>query len=515
MSVGLAKTTNFPLPLSFNKTAFIKKVSSIYPVVKEKSNISRQTLFDTFDWRLYNKDYLLLSDESVFYLTSIQYDKVIASVATEQKVQYRFWWDFPKGPLKKILKRQTSVRALLPLVNLQIHSQTFHLLNNDKKTVLYLVLEDIYIGEENSENFYRNLKLQPIRGYDNDYEQCCRFLHSHKLKPKIVDTFAQALQAVNKHPGNYSSKINIRLKSDWSAHIALKAIFNYLLNVMKKNEAGIIADVDTEFLHDFRVSIRRTRAALTQLKGIFETEATNHYKQEFTRLAKKTNRLRDLDVYLLKRAKYESMLPQELGPDLAPMFDVLSAIRIKEHQNVIKSLNSPAYKKTIKKWEAFLDQSTSIQNENGQNANKPIFELAQKSIWKKYKKIIRLGLSISKESPDTELHKLRIECKKLRYLLEFFTSLFPTLEIQHLVKQLQKLQDNLGDINDLHIQQVSLKHFVHGELKSAKYHKTKVAIGGLIAVLHQRQQIVRQKFEQTFVYFSTEQNALLYKKLFR
>ena len=55
---------------------------------------------------------------------------------------------------------------------------------------------------------------------------------------------------------------------------------------------------------------------------------------------------------------------------------------------------------------------------------------------------------------DSDVHQLRIECKKLRYLLEYFTPLYVPnqghLGIQHRanVKQLKQLQDRLGAFND-------------------------------------------------------------------
>jgi CHAD domain-containing protein len=74
-------------------------------------------------------------------------------------------------------------------------------------------------------------------------------------------------------------------------------------------------------------------------------------------------------------------------------------------------------------------------------------------IYKRYRRIVKKGSKISETTPDEKLHELRIDCKKLRYLLEFFTSLFPENEMKKLVKQLKQLQENLGDFNDLSVQQ--------------------------------------------------------------
>ena len=85
---------------------------------------------------------------------------------------------------------------------------------------------------------------------------------------------------------------------------------------------------------------------------------------------------------------------------------------------------------------------------------------------------------------DEDLHNLRIDCKKLRYLLEFFTSLFPKTQMKLLIKQLKQLQDNLGDFNDLSVQQARLLE-VAGELPADAPGTAKalVATGALPSLL--------------------------------
>ena len=51
------------------------------------------------------------------------------------------------------------------------------------------------------------------------------------------------------------------------------------------------------------------------------------------------------------------------------------------------------------------------------------------------------------ELPVETLHRLRIECKYLRYNLEFLASLLGR-ESNEIIALLRKLQDDLGDLND-------------------------------------------------------------------
>ena len=45
-----------------------------------------------------------------------------------------------------------------------------------------------------------------------------------------------------------------------------------LAAIAEANVPGTLADLDTEFLHDLRVAVRRARAVLRELEGVHEPE---------------------------------------------------------------------------------------------------------------------------------------------------------------------------------------------------------------------------------------------------
>ncbi len=99
--------------------------------------------------------------------------------------------------------------------------------------------------------------------------------------------------------------------------------------------------------------------------------------------------------------------------------------------------------------------------------------------------------------------------------MEFFSSLFPRKKINILIDQLKKLQDNLGDFNDLCVQEEYLLNIAkelpvtQGQLK-----KTLVAIGGLVGTLGRERQIVKDAFAKTFTDFASPANNDLFQELF-
>ena len=86
------------------------------------------------------------------------------------------------------------------------------------------------------------------------------------------------------------------------AGAAAAAILLRLLDTIDANVAGVLADTDTEFLHDLRVSVRRTRSAL-KLFGDALTGLTRggwrSSPPSSSGSATSTTPTRDLDVHLL------------------------------------------------------------------------------------------------------------------------------------------------------------------------------------------------------------------------
>jgi CHAD domain-containing protein len=110
---------------------------------------------------------------------------------------------------------------------------------------------------------------------------------------------------------------------------------------------------------------------------------------------------------------------------------------------------------------------------------------------------------------------LRIDCKKLRYLIEFFASLYPPKKIAILVTQLKKLQDNLGDFNDLSVQQSYLLNIADALPSDDTYNRRAlIAIGFLINRLAHQQEIVKAAFTETFQEFASPANQELFRRLF-
>jgi len=253
---------------------------------------------------------------------------------------------------------------------------------------------------------------------------------------------------------------------------------------------------------------------LSQVKFIFSPETTDRFKADFRYVGQLSNNLRDLDVYLLNEDTYRKMIPAVLRDDINPLFDYLQKKRVTALKNVIRGLNSKRYAQILHDWELFLDKPPGDFT-GAANATIPVIDLAKQRIYKRYKVIVRDGNRILKNTEDELLHDLRIECKKLRYLMEFFMSLFTGKEISLLIRQLKILQDNLGDFNDLCVQEDYLQDIAQElPVSGPQSRKALLAIGSLVSTVDKQRHIVKNDFAQTFTNFTSPKNKQLFKELF-
>ncbi len=122
----------------------------------------------------------------------------------------------------------------------------------------------------------------------------------------------------------------------------------------------------------------------------------------------------------------------------------------------------------------------------------------------------RTGIGI--DPPATLLHRLRIDGKKLRYLLEFYSDLYPRSTVTRFIRELKQLQDILGDFNDTEVQLALIGEFNDQGSLSAE---TRAAASDLAEAISERQCWLRSEFAERFESFASDESRKLYKKTFR
>lgn len=352
-------------------------------------------------------------------------------------------------------------------------------------------------------------RLFGLKGYAQDLAKLRRSLEKAGWGQWLYQ--AEPLDWLGDHgqrPGDYSAKLDFAFAPTMAAAGAVLEILGFLLQVIRANLSGAGQGQDSEFLHDLRVAVRRTRSALGQLK-VFTAESMAVFREGFGWLGQITGPTRDLDVHLLQFPAYLALIPVERRAALMPLHD-----RIKERQRLAQArlaeeLSSERCQSFLQSWQNFL-QANNQGRFWSQVGSMEVKAMASRRIWRSYGRLVQDGLAIGDESSPEALHELRKDCKKLRYLLEFFQNLYPQVQILRLVRATKALLDCLGRFQDLEVQARSLEGLSEGLF--AKDSPGQEAKMFLFAALSDEQRKEQALFAKRFATLRKQQGA--YKKLF-
>jgi CHAD domain-containing protein len=476
-----------------------------------------RVIYETFEWNAFEKGIVVEKRKRVLYLLDLKTGNKISSVPFSGKPSFFFADSLPPGETAELLRSCSLIRSFIKQCSVEIFSHPYRILDDNDKTIGILKSESWHsLDRSEDEPFAHIVSLRPNKGYQKDIELIEKSLTRDDAVGEALGFrkfFLFIMSAAGSTVQGYSSKIQLSLDADAPVHENTRRLLLFCLSIMRQNEEGIRKNMDTEFLHDYRVAIRRTRSLLKQLKGVFDPLVTRNYLNAFKDLGKRTNKLRDSDVCLLRQAAYFSYLPPTLQPSLKLFFCEIEKSRSSLHKLFCRYLESPDYRSFMDEWERFLSNPKIPDSALAPKAHIPTSRAACSSIKKAWKKVLRHGRQIKRQATDKELHTLRINCKKLRYLLEFFSSVFPRDTIAPAIKQLKELQDNLGSFVDYTVQIQFLHERLIPVADKPGDRLCDASIGGLMAILYQKQEFSRQNFHASFCMFDNEDTTRLFHEL--
>jgi CHAD domain-containing protein len=470
--------------------------------------------YDTFDGLVHAAGLSLVHENGSLALIDRRTGLVQASLVTTPPRMPLFAGDLDPGPLRDCLRDLTDVRALLPLVQVRLRERRMSVLDGEQKTVVRLALEETSLaGPAGKLSPLRpRLRITPVRGYDSErrsvlltLEQDLGFMAADE---PLVD---EAVRVAGGVPGGFPSKIEVPLRAQERADSAAVAVLRALLNVVEANLDGTIEDLDSEFLHDRRVSVRRSRAVQRELKGVFGPAGLAHFRAEFRWLQQATGDARDLDVHVLEFDAMRALVPDSMREELGPLLDVLRARRVEAHARLVRDLRSKRATGLFSSWRAFLDRLEEADETERPDAARPIGEVAAERIAKVYRQMVRMGGAIEESSPAEDYHELRKKGKELRYLLELFGApLYPGEVVKPMIKTVKGLQDVLGRHQDREVQ-VALLRSLGPEVGDPE---ALMAMGALIGRLADDERAARGEFAGRFAEFASKQQRQLVEETF-
>jgi CHAD domain-containing protein len=505
------------LPEGLTASGAADALASEIAIVTARAHTLERTFWDTFDGRVHDAGLALIETRGRLALADATTYAEEVSDSLGRGAQRLFAQDIKDGPLRERLSKLLEMRAVMPVARVRSRLLPVNVLDEEGKTVVRLRVEEstAVVAGNGTTPLPPRLHVIGVRGYDDELEEL-RTLLGTRLGLVAAHRPVQddAVAASGGTPGGTSSKLRVKLRPEQRADAAAVVVLTHLLATIEANLPGTLADVDTEFLHDLRVAVRRSRALQRELAGVFEPGRLGDFRKGFKELQVVTGPTRDLDVQLLEFDELTGDLPPAIAPDVAPLLALLQRRREEARAQMVSALTAPQTATLFEDWAAYLDGLTTAKEANRPDAARPIGDVAGARIAKVYKKMVRKGEAIDDASPHEALHDLRKQGKELRYLLEFFASLYPADVIKPMVATLKALQDSLGRFQDREVQAAQLRSVGDEVVGLEGGAAALMAMGVLVQRLDDDQRGARAQFAERFAAFASPEQRTLVKQTF-
>ena len=448
-----------------------------YDIRIEAPVAGRWTCLDTADWRLFRAG-LTLRDvregrRGRLVLTPVDGDSLTAPIPVvhwPRRVE-----SLPASEIRDRIADLVDVRALLPLVEVDVRTLVLRLLDDEGKTRVRVHVDQQRLTGERPAPLPLRVSIAPLRGYERDGRRCADLLaESGAPLPDAGNAAAVAFAAAGLVPGRPAAATPT-LDPQAPALDSIAAVLRRWIDVIDAARPGALADVDIEYLHDLRTAVRATRSVLRLSADLLPETHTTHFATEFAWLGALTTPLRDLDVALLELTGRGDVDLAGLDADLEPVRRHLTNERRRALRAFRAGLDSARGTRLSPDWRAALDQLSAPQLPGGPTT----VEVAAEQARTAYKRVVKAAAPVDRDTPPDHLHGLRRRCKRMRYLLDGYASVLATEPQREVLTALKALQDCLGEIQDVDVQRLQLATIAATLAKRGAPVPTLLAIGAL------------------------------------
>lgn len=241
----------------------------------------------------------------------------------------------------------------------------------------------------------------------------------------------------------------VMLTADMSVSAAFEAIVWESLRHLQSNEPGVLAGGDPEYLHQMRVALRRLRSAMSVFSAVLPQEAVAALGTELRWLAAALGPARDWDVFMIETvAPIRAQFAEHTA--LSALAREGTRRRNAAARKARRAIASRLYQRLVLKLAAWAAAQGWLAQSDAASRGvlmKPVTEIARELLAARYARVRRRGRRLKHRSA-TELHRLRIAVKKLRYAAGFFSTLFDAERTRGMLSHLSRLQTILGTLND-------------------------------------------------------------------
>jgi adenylate cyclase len=365
------------------------------------------------------------------------------SARPEWEQDYTGQFDFSTvdaKPVRKFLQEKKT--SLIPIFSTVFARET-HLAEPRTGVRILIMIDSGKIVTGNGEAAISELELELVSGHANDLLNfAIELAQDLPLLPLDVSKAERGFQLFEEKQARPLRANRITLAPEADATQAFGKLAAEAQRCWQANLHGLLTSKDPEFIHQYRVALRRLNTLLRIFRPMLPEAFSTDWTPALKELAQLTGEVRDLDVM------QESILQPMLCSDAND-----------EHQHLIEqalAASQSARQSTAAAFSRLADGQPLLRFTRDvllikQGFTGDTVRFAERRLGKMHLRAIRRSRSAMMNPTPESAHRLRIALKHLRYTCEFFASLFPEEQaMQQYAKDLAVLQDDLGFINDLH-----------------------------------------------------------------
>ena len=493
--------------------AIARSLQALLPTRHHPIPRRRFTVLDTFDGRVRrSRAYLTRDGENgVAWLSH----GGVSQLAMQLKEPVSFAWDFPDGPLQQLVASVVGPRRLLAQAEGEECGSMLEILDDRGKTVARLRIVSGQARLPTSTAAWRPLPtlitVTGLRGYEDAYKRLVPVIESRPgLEPCAEGPLGVMLGRVGASMPGDLSRPRVDLDPTVRADVGARQILLALVDLLEANEPGLRANLDTEFLHDFRVAVRRTRSFWGQIRRVFPEDAVEHFSTEFSWLGRLTGPPRDMDVLGLALRQRRSELA---AIDHEALTAALGRVQRQEHDRLVQALDSDRYHKLLSQWKSFLERPVPAKPAAA-NASASLASVVSRRAWKLSRRIASAGEIIDDHTPAEQVHRVRIDAKKLRYLIDVTPAFYDSSDLACVLDALRKLQRVLGDFHDADVQEQRLLDCARA-LDAPSPASVLMALGRLAEQCRQRRDGLRRDVVERLTRFRARETRSACRRAFK
>ena len=355
------------------------------------------------------------------------------------------WRALETTALAPLLCENNFKERLRPVFSVRTDRQAFVL--DRKRDRIELVLDRFEIAAGERTGRFGEIELEVKRGTRAGlFAVALDLAQASPVRLSLTTKSERGYTLLDGYAPNAVKAERVALRPGQTSAEAFQTVARSCLAQAVSNEALVREHRSAEAVHQFRVGLRRLRAAASLFKDILPDDESRAVREDLQWMNHSTGAVRDLDVLIARLRE---------APDHEQPLAAVERRREESCDQLLATLDEVRFRRGTLAAAAWIETGRWLTLDGPdlhEKRNEAVEERAARELTKRWKRVTKRAGRLAELDPEAR-HQVRIEVKKLRYGVEFFGGLFTGKKAKKRRKQasaaLEQLQEALGALNDV------------------------------------------------------------------